>query len=111
MKEKYFLQLNENFQRFYYSQNPVLSGNEVKEYPLDKGVEISTYCGFLEISACIESEGEICGACLDYYDNDGQFQSARITPDRQAHIRLIEGEGDVYRVSDCTFKIVKKRVE
>lgn len=108
MNEKYVLQLAETFQRFYYSSEPVLSGNEVMEYPLEKGTEIPTSCGFLEISDCITSDGEIYGACLNYYDDDGQMQSARVTPDRQAHIRLIEGEGEVYRISDCTFKIVKK---
>lgn len=106
--EQYYLELTETFQRFYYSSEPVLVRNEVTEYPLEKGTEIATSCGFLAISELIVSDGEAVGARIDYYDDDGEAQSARILPDRQAHIRFIEGEGEVYRISDCTFKIIRK---
>lgn len=106
--EQYELQLTETFQRFYYSSEPVLVRNETTAYPLEKGTEIATSCGFLAISELLMADGRAVGARIDYYDDDGEAQSAEVTPDHRAHIRFIEGSGDVYRISDCTFQIVAK---
>lgn len=108
MTENYVLQLSETYQRFYYSAEPVQVRNEITEYPLEKGAEIATSCGFLAVSEVILSNGEAVGVRIDYYDDDGERQSAEVLPDKQAHVRFIEGEGEVYRISDCTFKIVQK---
>lgn len=108
MAENYILQLSETYQRFYYSSEPVQVKNEITEYPLKKGMEIATSCGFLAVSEVISADGTAVGARIDYYDDDGERQSAEVLPNKQAHVRFIEGEGEVYRISDCTFKIVKK---
>lgn len=108
MAENYILQLSETYQRFYYSSEPTLVRNEITEYPLEQGAEFATSCGFLAVSAVITADGAAVGARIDYYDDDGEKQSAEVLPDKPAHIRFIEGEGEVYRISDCTFIIVKK---
>ncbi len=102
-----FLRLTETMQRFYYSSEPVLTRTEVSTYPLRKDIDIFTSCGFLTISEVVTRDGTACGLRIDYIDDDGQPQSVQATPDRPAQIRFMEGSGDVYRVADCLFEIVR----
>lgn len=106
--DNYSLQVTEKYQRYYYSSEAELLRNETTEYELKKGTEIPTSCGFLEISDYLKDGEDIIGIRIDYYDNDSVLQSAEITLEKEAHIRLMEGTGEVYRVSDCTFKIIEK---
>ena len=101
-----FLQLTETVQRYYYSAEPTLTRTEVASYPLVKGTEIFTSCGFLAISEVLTRDGAACGARIDYTDDDGKAQSVEILPGSPARIRFMEGSGDVYRVADCTFRIL-----
>ena len=106
--DNYSLQVTEKYQRYYYSSEAQLIKNETTEYDLSKGTEIPTSCGFLEVSDYVMSGEEIVGIRIDYYDENSQDKSIEITLEQDGHIRLIEGSGEVYRVSDCTFKIIEK---
>lgn len=102
-----FLRLTETMQRFYYSTEPVLTRTEVSTYPLRKDIDLFTSCGFLTISDVLTRSGTAYGLRIDYVDDDGQPRSVQATPDCPARIRFMEGEGNVYRVADCLFEIVK----
>ena len=106
--DNYSLQVTEKYQRYYYSSEAQLIKNETTEYELKKGIDIPTSCGFLAISDYIISDKNIIGIRIDYYDNNGDQQSAEVTLEKEATIRLMEGNGDIYRISDCTFKIIEK---
>ena len=106
--ENYSLQLTERYQRFYYSAEAQLIKTEVFEYDLQKGIEIPTSCGFLEITDYIMSGDDIIGVYLDTYLGGGETKRVEVTLEKEGKIRLMEGHGTVYRVSDCTFKIIKK---
>lgn len=101
-----FLQLTETVQRYYYSAEPALTRTEVTSCPLVRGTEIPTSCGFLAVSDVLTRDGEVCGVRIDYTDDDGRAQSVEVLPDSPAHIRFMEGSGDVYRVSDCVCRIL-----
>lgn len=106
--DNYSLQVTEKYQRYYYSSEAQLIKNETTEYELKKGTEIPTSCGFLEITDYLKNGDDIIGIRIDYYDDNSVLQSAEITLEKTAKIRLMEGSGDIYRVSDCTFKIIEK---
>lgn len=106
--DNYSLQVTEKYQRYYYSSEAELIKNETTEYELKKGTEIPTSCGFLEVSDYLKDGEDIIGIRIDYYDDNSNPQSAEITLEKEAHIKLMEGNGDVYRVADCTFKIIEK---
>ena len=106
--ENYSVQVTEKYQRFYYSSEAQLIKNETTEYEIKKGTEILTSCGFLEITDYIINEENIIGIKINYYDVNSKLQSAEITLEKDANIRLMEGNGDIYRISDCNFKIIKK---
>lgn len=106
--DNFSLQVTEKYQRYYYSSEAELLKNESTEYELKKGTEIPTSCGFLEITDYIMDGNDIVGIRIDYYDDNSVLQSAEVTFEKEAHIKLMEGNGEVYRVSDCTFKIIEK---
>ena len=106
--DNYSLQFTEKYQRYYNSSEAQLIKNETTEYELKKGTEILTSCGFLEISDYITVDNEIVGVRIDYYDDNDSKKSAEITLEKDANIRLTEGSGNIYRISDCNFKIIKK---
>ena len=107
--DNYSLQVTEKYQRFYYSSEAQIIKNETTEYELKKGVEIPTSCGFLQISDYLMDGDEIIGVRIDYYDSNYEIKSAKITLDQGDTIRLMEGNPDIYRISDCTFKIVENK--
>ena len=106
--ENYSLKVTEKYQRFYYSSEAELIKNETIEYELKKGVEILTSCGFLEISDYILDNDNIIGIKINYYDVNSELKTAEVTLEKDANIRLLEGTGDIYKISDCNFKIVEK---
>lgn len=106
--DNYSLQVTEKYQRFYYSSEAQLIKNETTEYELKKGTEIPTACGMLEISDYLMEEDNIIGVRINYYNNNFEPQSAEITLEKEANIRLMEGNEEIYRISDCTFKIIEK---
>ena len=106
--DNYSLQVTEKYQRYYYSSEAQLIKNETTEYELKKGTEILTSCGFLEISDYIKDGENIIGIKINYYDDNSTLQSAEITLEKNTTIKLMEGNGDIYRISECIFKIIKK---
>lgn len=106
--DNYSLQVTEKYQRYYYSSEAQLIKNETTEYELKKDTEILTSCGFLKITDYIIVDDEIVGIRIDYYDDNDLPKSANITLEKDDNIRLSEGNGNVYRISDCNFKIIKK---
>lgn len=106
--DNYSLQFTEKYQRYYHSSEAQLIKNETTEYELKKGTEILTSCGFLEISDYIMENDEIIGVYIDYYDDNDNKKTAKITLEKATNIRLMEGSGNIYRISDCNFKIIKK---
>ncbi len=106
--DNYSLQFTEKYQRYYHSSEAQLIKNATTEYELKKGTEILTSCGFLEISDYIIVNDQIIGIRIDYYDDNENKKSAEITLEKDANIRLTEGSGNIYRISDCNFKIIKK---
>ena len=106
--DNYSLQFTEKYQRYYYSSEAQLIKNETTEYELKKGTEILTSCGFISITDYITVDDEIVGVCIDYYDDNDNKKTAEITLEKGTNIRLMEGNGNIYRVADCNFKIIKK---
>lgn len=106
--DNYSLQVTEKYQRFYYSSEAQLIKNETTEYELKKGTEIPTSCGFLEISDYLMDEDNIIGIRINYFDDNFESKSAEITLEQDANIKLTEGSGDIYRISDLNFKIIEK---
>ena len=83
--------------------------NEETEYELKKGVEIPTSCGFLEISDYIKLGNDFSGIKINYYDDNNVLKTAEITLENSPTIRLMEGNDDIYRISDITFKIIENK--
>lgn len=106
--DNYSLQVTEKYQRYYYSSEAQIIKNETTEYELKKGVEIPTSCGFLEITDYLKDGEDIIGIRIDYYDDNSVLQSAEVTLEKEATIKLMEGTGNIYRVSECIFKIIEK---
>ena len=107
----YRLKMTEKHSRYYYSAEPMLVKTETSYYHLEKGTEINTSCGFLEISGYLTKDDEITGVYIKYYEGLGEYKKVDIEFGKKGQIKLTEGNPDRFRTAECVFEIVDKSEE